>query len=102
MAGTREGGLKAAANNKSKYGEDFYKRIGRSGGKNGHTGGFNSDVVGPDGATGRERARTAGVVGGKNSRRGVSKRTDVSVATTPEFIPSKYEWRKGIRKLFGG
>ncbi len=32
MAGTRKGGLKAAATNRAKYGEDFYKEIGHKGG----------------------------------------------------------------------
>lgn len=32
MAGTKAGGLKAAATNKAKYGEGFYARIGRMGG----------------------------------------------------------------------
>ena len=29
MAGTRSGGLKAAATNKAKYGKGFYSRIGK-------------------------------------------------------------------------
>lgn len=40
MSGTRSGGLEAAKTNKAKYGDDFYSRIGATGGKNGHTGGF--------------------------------------------------------------
>lgn len=32
MAGTLEGGKKAAAKNKAKYGDDFYARIGHKGG----------------------------------------------------------------------
>ena len=40
MSGTRAGGLKAAKTNKKKYGKDFYREMGRKGGKNGHTGGF--------------------------------------------------------------
>ena len=28
MAGTKEGALKAAATNKKKYGNDYYKRLG--------------------------------------------------------------------------
>jgi general stress protein YciG len=40
MAGTIEGGAKASATNKAKYGSDFYKRIGATGGKNSNTGGF--------------------------------------------------------------
>lgn len=60
MAGNRSGGLKAAATNKSKYGEDWYRRIGAMGGKKGTTGGF---------AANRELARIAGAKGGRISRR---------------------------------
>lgn len=61
MAGTKEGGRKAAAKNKELHGEDFYKRIGSLGGKVGKTGGFFAN---------RELARTAGKKGGERSRRG--------------------------------
>ena len=72
MAGTQAGGLKAAATNKKRHGKDFYANIGRKGGRNGHTGGFNSEKVGKDGLTGYERAKLVGVIGGKNSsRRGI-------------------------------
>ena len=40
MSGTRLGGLKASATIKAKHGKDFYSRIGKKGGSNGHTGGF--------------------------------------------------------------
>lgn len=73
MAGSYNGGLKAAQTNKSKYGEDHYKRIGAIGGKRGVTGGFASNLVGEDGLTGRERAIIAGAKGGQVSRRGPSK-----------------------------
>lgn len=63
MAGTIEGGRKAAKTNKLRNGEDFYSRIGKKGGKNGHTGGFASNP---------ELARKAGAKGGKVSRRGLS------------------------------
>lgn len=33
MSGTKEGGKKAALTNKLRYGEDFYQKIGRQGGK---------------------------------------------------------------------
>lgn len=69
MAGTKNGGAKAAATNKNKYGPDFYARIGAMGGKMGKTGGFASAQVGKDGLTGRERARIAGATGGRISRR---------------------------------
>lgn len=76
MGGTIEGGKKAAATNKRIYGEDFYSRIGRLGGSRGHTGGFASTIVGPDGLTGSERARRVGAVGGRRSRRGPAKRKE--------------------------
>lgn len=65
MSGTKTGGLKASATIKRLHGEDFYKRIGSIGGKNGHTGGF---------ASNRELAREAGRKGGKISKRGPAKR----------------------------
>ena len=63
MAGTREGGKRAAETNKRLHGDGFYARIGAIGGKNGHTGGF---------AANRELARIAGAKGGRKSRRGKS------------------------------
>jgi len=33
MAGTKQGGLKAAATNREKYGKDFYAKIGQKGGR---------------------------------------------------------------------
>ena len=59
MAGTYEGGKKAATKNLASD-PDFYKRIGAKGGKNGHTGGF---------AANSELARTAGAKGGRISRK---------------------------------
>jgi general stress protein YciG len=64
MAGTIAGGQKAASTNKTKYGKDFYARIGQMGGKLGRTGGFYAN---------RELAREAGRKGGRISRRGKSK-----------------------------
>jgi len=63
MSGSRTGGAKAAETNRKKYGADFYREIGRKGGKNGHTGGFYQNP---------EAARKAGAKGGRVSRRGVS------------------------------
>lgn len=65
MAGTIEGGKKAAKTNKELHGEDFYARIGAKGGKNGHTGGF---------AANRELASMAGKIGGQISKRGKAKK----------------------------
>lgn len=60
MAGTKEGGLRAAATNKAKYGKDFYKKIGHIGGKIGTTGGFYAN---------RKLASEAGRLGGLKPKR---------------------------------
>lgn len=60
MSGTVEGGKRTAATNKSKYGKDFYARIGQMGGKLGRTGGFYAN---------RDLARKAGQKGGQLSSR---------------------------------
>ncbi len=60
MAGTKQGGVAAASTNKSRYGSDFYAKIGAKGGKKGRTGGFFAN---------RELARAAGAKGGRISRR---------------------------------
>ena len=65
MAGTKEGGRKAAATNKAKYGGSFYAEIGRKGGKNGTTGGFAANPA---------LAKIAGAKGGRISRRGKAKK----------------------------
>lgn len=64
MAGTKAGGLKAAATNIERHGKDFYKEMGRKGGKNGKTGGF---------AANPKLAKIAGRKGGLISRRGKAK-----------------------------
>ncbi len=74
MAGTKAGGLKAAATNKLRHGPGFYSIIGRKGGRKGRTGGFASEDVGSDGLTGRERASIYGTIGGKRSKRGPAKK----------------------------
>lgn len=65
MAGTREGGLAAAATNRAKYGADYYARTGALGGKASGTGGFFAN---------RELARRAGRLGGLVSKRGPIKK----------------------------
>ena len=70
MAGTKAGGIAAAATNKAKYGADFYAKIGAAGGKKGHTGGFYAN---------RELARAAGARGGRISRRKKSTATLIAV-----------------------
>lgn len=60
MAGTKAGAARAVATIRKRHGKDFYAKIGKEGGKNGHTGGF---------AANRELAREAGARGGRISRR---------------------------------
>ena len=65
MSQTKEGGIKTAITNKAKYGEDYYKNIGKSGGKKKNPlKGFGSN---------RKLASTAGKLGGKISRRSAAK-----------------------------
>lgn len=73
MAGTKAGGQKTRDKNLARD-PDWYRKIGTLGGQRGHTGGFASEKVGKDGLTGFERARTAGVIGGKKSKRGRTKK----------------------------
>ena len=67
MAGTKAGGLKARETNLKLHGIDFYKRIGKMGGKAGDPSkkGFASNI---------ERAKKAGAKGGKISKRGPAKK----------------------------
>lgn len=66
MAGTRAGGLKAAAKNLANN-PNFYREIGRIGGRNGHTGGF---------AGNPELAKLFGAKGGRISKRGPAKKAE--------------------------
>ena len=59
MAGTKEGGRKAALKNLQRD-PNFYAKFGAKGGQNGNTGGF---------AANPELARIAGAKGGRISRR---------------------------------
>ena len=88
MAGNKIGGAKAAATMKAKYGEDFYKRIGAKGGKNGNTGGFFAR---------RDIARSAGKKGGTISRRGPAKDFWLEDAIA-EREKSRWSLRRVIRK----
>ena len=65
MSGTKAGCMKAAATNTAKYGKEFYARIGKKGGQNGHTGGFAANPA---------LARIAGAKGVRISRRGPAKK----------------------------
>ena len=62
MAGSKEGGEKAAATNKAKHGSDFYSRIGHKGGSAKHKAPrwFEAHP---------ELAKKVGAIGGKRSSR---------------------------------
>ena len=99
MVGTKDGGTKAAKTTKNRHGEDFYARIGRKGGQNGHTGGFYARP---------ELAKTAGKKGGKiSSRAGVKngegktkkKSTSIKRTRTATQAPKKTSI---FKKIFGG
>ncbi len=60
MAGTKTGGLLAAQTNKKRYGSEFYREIGRKGGKISRNGGF---------AANPELAREAGRKGGLSKKK---------------------------------
>lgn len=62
MSGNIIGGRKASRTNRERYGEDFYKKIGAIGGRNGHSGGFSYNPA---------LARVAGSKGGSKSKRGL-------------------------------
>lgn len=82
MSGTRIGGIKASETNRLRHGEDFYARIGRKGGSNGHTGGF---------AANPELARRAGAKGGKMSHRGPSKDVSDKIKQAKEMYENGFE-----------
>lgn len=67
MPGTKAGGAKCAVTNTTKYGEDYYSRIGKLGGAKGRTGGFYhyKYVLGNT-----SHISEAGRKGGRISRRG--------------------------------
>ncbi|GAC1501786.1 MAG: hypothetical protein NVS1B10_06170 [Candidatus Saccharimonadales bacterium] len=56
MSGTKQGGINAMKTNKLRHGDDYYARIGKLGGRAGHTGGFYNNP---------ELARRAGKLGGR-------------------------------------
>jgi hypothetical protein len=81
MAGTKSGGIKARDSNKKRWGEDYYKRIGKSGGAvKGVKKGFALDPG---------KAVLAGAVGGRISRRN-------GLHTTPV---DKKAYKKAVKKL---
>ena len=72
MAGSSEGGQKAALTNKNKYGPDFYRKIGVIGAEK-YRKRQKEGIAKPRGfAANKELARIAGAKGGTISRRGKS------------------------------
>lgn len=73
ISGSREGGLRAQQTIRERYGVDEngvslkMREVGKAGGTAEHykPRGFQSEVTGKDGLTGKERARLAGSRGGK-------------------------------------
>lgn len=76
MAGTIEGGKKAAATNKQRYGKTFYSVIGAEGGRKSTGGGFAKD---------RDLARKMGKRGGMASR-------NRTVAERAKGCPNGHAW----------
>lgn len=94
MAGTIDGGIKAAATNMERYGKDYYARIGKEGGKKGHTGGF---------AANKALARVAGAKGGKRSKRGQRSSLDLEfyAGTIREDIQYDGKSIREVSKMYG-
>lgn len=80
MAGTREGGLKAAARNKE-LNKDFYVLIGRKGGKISRGGGFTGNP---------ELARINGIKGGQVSRKSGPNEKKM-VRDNQENVPTRFD-----------
>ena len=80
MAGTKAGGLKAAAKNLAKD-PSSYAKIGAKGGRNGRTGGF---AANPD------LARVAGAKGGRISRR--RKKDEPTTPDNPTTPPANDDY----------
>lgn len=89
-SGTKLGGMKAARTNKLLHGKDFYQRIGRRGGQNGHTGGF---------ASNRELAKLAGAKGGAKSRRGKANKTRELLFNNRDKIIEMLNQNYSIKKI---
>lgn len=86
MAGTKKGGLAAAASNKAKYGNNFYRIIGAKGGSLSRTGGFHQN---------RELARQAGAIGGRISRRTKAGRKPHKLSAEQQYERLLEQFKKG-------
>lgn len=91
MSGSVIGGLKCAKSNKEKFGEDWYREIGRKGGCKATTK--------PKGfAANPGLARSAGAAGGRKSRRGKPV-SDEYVETRRKIYDYQHRVRRTERKL---
>ena len=81
ISGTKIGGAKAREANYTRYGKDFYRKIGRIGGMRGNTGGF---------AANPQLAREAGKKGGMKSRRGPNSLTKTEIEPQAAKIEKLY------------
>lgn len=86
MPGTVSGGKLAEKTNKKRYGEDFYQKIGKLGGAKSRGGGFAYD---------REKAREAGRIGGKASRKTAIKQVESEAKQTEK----EHSLWKRLKKL---
>lgn len=84
MAGTKLGGLKAAKTNKKKHGKNFYREIGRKGGRASTTGGFYANP---------ELAKRAGAKGGAATR-GLRPQTKVKIKELRRLFKNGYTVRE--------
>lgn len=109
MSGTISGGKKAAQSIKQRHGKNFYKEIGRKGGKRSTTGGFASQKVGKDGLTGAERAKLAGAKGGRISKRVPASIKELRERITADsklftvlqdYLPSEKEIKKLLKDMY--
>lgn len=82
MSGTVSGGLRASRTNKIKYGDNFYKQIGRLGGLAKVPKGFSMMP--------KEKVSAAGRKGGKVSW--AKKEVKVTVPSLPNHLPKKRWW----------
>lgn len=96
MGGTHDGGIKTSKTNKAKYGENYYKEMGRKGGAAGKGHKF---------AHGKADPAIAGMIGGKKSKRGPGKHVldeiyqeDIhgSLPEPDDKHPKWYNWRNKI------
>ena len=85
MSGTKEGGQKASATNKARYGKDWYAKIGAIGGRNGHTGGF---------ASNHKLAQIAGRKGGLIS----SRSTQITLEERRKEVEEKLQHERELER----